>query len=361
MPLDDWSIILTDVDGVPLADLTAEAQDIKLTFRLRGQHEATWTVDGHSQLARATQELLCDVVIVWRSMRLARLRVTQSSDDIGAEGHTVTFAAIDYRGMMARRFTRGGQTLTGDVATLVWDLIYWTQTQSTPAGGDWGITLGTKPAISNVTAYPVPAARPFKELFEELAEQTYPGFDWEIDADLRYQVWTFRGTQRPFALEWGGNVINVKRDVDPSLYTNYVRQSGADGVASAYRGVADLAARAEGRIEAAEGNPDLATAAQVGNAADAYLTRHSTLLPGYALSLEPGSWDPVQFWLGDMAPLVVRSGRLDVHSIERVFEIAVDIDANGEQAVELTFGDLREDLLALVRKLPPRLDRLYRN
>lgn len=356
---DDWSLILVDLDGTPIADLTAEAQDITATFRMRDQHELTWTVDGASQLARDTRELLTDVIVMWRGQRLARLRVAQSSDDIGPEGHSATFSAIDYRGMLARRFTRGVRNWSGDTAQIVWELIDWSQT-SAAGGGDWGIRRGTLPAIGTVTDYEVPEARQLKELFAELSEETYPGFDWEIDADLVYRVWSFRGSRREFALEWGGNVIGVQRDADPSIYANYVRYSGAEGIPSAWRSAPDIASRPEGRFEMAEGNPDLTNTVMVGRAADALLQRHGTFLPGYQMSLEPGTWDPSQLWLGDSGSIVVRSGRLDVHDVERVFEIAVSLDPNGVSGVELTFGILREDLLALVRAVPERLDRLYR-
>lgn len=358
MRSEDWSIILIALDGTPIADLTSEARDISMTFRMRGQHEASWTVDGHSSLARATQELTTDVMVTWREWQIARLRVTQSSDDLDTDSHTVTFSAIDYRGMFNRRFGRGAALRNGDTAGIVWMLINWSQTEAV-GGGNWGITRHPDiPAITTVSDYETSQGANLKEVFEDLSENVYPGFDWEIDPALMFRVWTFRGTRRAFALEYGGNVTEVKRDVDPSIYANYVYQTGKEGLAPAIRYASDLRTRPEGRIEAAEGNPDLGNTTLIGWAADAYLQRHGTMLPGYQMTVSPGAWSPDQLWLGDSADIIVRSGRLDVQDIERVFEIAVKLDANGVETVDLTFGKLRENLLALVRALPERLDRL---
>lgn len=356
---DGWSLILVEPDGTPISDLAVEARDARFTFNLRGPCEVAWSMDGHSREAAKVVELATDVIVMWEGQALTRCRVGHSSDNISAEGHAVEFSAVDYRGLLGRRFLRSDQTLSGDLTAVAWNLIDWTQNTNPAAGGNWGITRGLTATTATVTDRVIAAGKPVNEAVDELAV-SYPGFDWEIDGNLEFNTWQFRGIERDFALEWGGNVTSVRRDVDSTEYGNHIRYAGDDTVAVSYQSVADLSTRPEGRIESSESDPDLKTSGDVSAAAQTWLVRHGTLLPGYQMGVNPGVWNPNRLWLGDLAPVAVRSGRLDVNSIERVEQITVTLSAEGVSQVDLGFGQLRRDLLQLVRAQSQKLATLNR-
>jgi|ERR671917_497275 hypothetical protein len=345
--------------GLPINDLvTATGRQVK--FALNEPTEMQFTIPGRSEAALAIGTLITDVYVAWNDLLLARLRVGTVSDDLDANDHEMSVAAVDYQGLLDRRYAHQAIQYTNqDLTYIAWDLIDYTQRRYNAPGGDWGITRGLQATTGSVTHL----VEDGKKIGEAIADVRglYPEFDYEIDAAKRFNVWQMRGSLRDFALEYGGNVSRIRRSIDPNNYANLVRQSGADGIAPARRMVGDLATRTEGRIEAQEGNTDLHNATVVGWAADAYLQRHSALLPAYEITLSPGAgWDPTKLWLGDQAWIVVRSGRLDAVTLERVRTITIDVGDNGQTDVTIGFGDFQENLLALVRGTPARLEQMNR-
>jgi hypothetical protein len=352
-----WRFVLVDSKTAsPLSDLP-EARDRRVTFKLNAPAELSFTVPGDSRDAALLAELRTDVIAYWGGTALARLRVGATSDNLDADTHTVDVAALDYLALLDRRYLQNAVTYaTTELTTSAWNLIAYTQGRT---AGSWGITRGLTATTAAVTW----SGEDGKKIGEAISDLhlVYPGFDYAIDPQLRFNTWAFRGQQRDYALEYGGNVTAVSRTFDPERYANVVRQSGKEGIAPAWRSAADLASRPEGRFEAQEGNTDLATTALVGLAADAYLQRHGTVTPTYTMTLAPNAaWTPDALWLGDWCTFVVRSGRLDVVGLERVYEVAVEVTADAAATVSLTFGDFREDLLALVRAVPARLEQMNR-
>jgi hypothetical protein len=354
-----WHFALVDsVTAEPINDLH-DALDRKISFKLNGATEVSFTLPGRADSAAALRELTTDVYVAWDVWPYARCRVGATTDTLDENDHRIDVGALDYLALLDRRYVSlGGGTRTDDLTGLAWWLIDRTQAQYTWPGGDFGIRRGLTATTASVTV----TWEDGKKIGEAISDlhDLHPGFDYEIDAALRFNVWAGRGTQRDFALEYGGNVARVTRAVDPERYCNLIRYSGADGVDWQRRYAPDLASRPEGRIETQEGNTDLANATLVGWAADAYLQRHGTITPAYQVTLAPDVWTPDKLWLGDMAWLRIDSGRLDVIALERVFQITVTLGNDGQTDVELGFGDFQEDLLALVRAVPARLEQINR-
>lgn len=360
-PADEpWRFALLRADtGQLLSDLP-DATSRKATFKLSAATELSFNLSGDDPAAYLLGELTTDVYVAWGNRLLARCRVGATSDTLDEDAHNIEVAALDYLALLDRRYVQqGGGTVTDDLTDIAWYIINRTQHTYPWAGGDFGITRGLT-AVTGTATYTFEDGKKIGEAVTELS-QVYPAFDFEIDAALRFNVWKQRGAQRDFALEYGANVSRVTRQIDPERYANFVRQSGADGVPAAVRAAPDLANRPEGRIEAQEGNTDLHNATLVGWAADAYLQRHGTMVATYQCRLNPAArWDPTKLWLGDLCWLVVRSGRLDVRILERVFEISVEIGDDGQTDVDIGFGGFQEDLLALVRAVPARLEQINR-
>lgn len=355
----NWSLVLCRTDGTALSDLP-DAHDRKVTFKLNGSAQVDFTLPGSSTSAALLQELNTDVIVLCDGKALTRCRVGSTSDELDENQHDISVSALDYLSLLDRRYFMTANTYTGlDLTAIAWDLIDYTQHRVAWPGGDWGITRGLTAVTKNVD-FTVDAGKKIGEAIDDL-HSVDPGFDYEVDAGLRFNVWSFRGTKRDFALDYGSNLSKLTRTIDPAAYANAVRQSGADGVPAAERIAPDLADRPEGRFEQQEGNTDLDNAQVVGWTADAYLERHGTLLPSYEATINPAAgWTPDKLWLGDTATLVVRSGRLDVVSEERVFQIDVELTDDGAVDVTLGFGEWRQSLLQWFKTVPQQIEQINR-
>jgi hypothetical protein len=356
----DWAFYVATTDGDAIGELAA-ATGRKVTFRLDGAADASWSIDGRHPDAAVIDELTTDIYVRWADQTKARLRTGASSDDIDADAHGSAFAAVDYRGLLERRYTFTPLTYTAwDPTAAAADLIDYTQNRVALAGGNIGIDRGRLETIAGID-YVAPAGKQIAEAINDLSKLGIGlGFEWEISADLEFNVWSQRGAVRDFVAEYGSNVTAVHRSVDTSAYANTVRASGADGVTAATAAATDLATRPEGRIEMQDGNTDLTTAAQVAATAATDLARFGALTPSYTMTFAPGRWTPELLWLGDIATYVVQSGRLNIVAQDRVIEITVTLGDDGGETVDVTFGTRRQDLAAFLRRIPARLEALSR-
>lgn len=361
----DWHFVAADVDGTPRGELTA-ATARTVTFPLYAACTAAFTIDGRHPEATMLQELVTDLLVYRDAELMFRGRLGSSTDSLDADKHTTTFSAVDYRGMLHRRKTFGPQTYTGwDLADIGWDMIDLTQHRVIIPGGEMRITRGDNGAqgIGTVRDHEVKDGAWVDGAIDELAN-VWGGFQWAIDPQLRFQAWASRGRNlADFAIQHtpsGGNVTKIDRAVDTSQYGNTVVATGAEGLMAAYRFAPDLAARPEGRIEWQESVTDRTTQEMVDGAAEAALAWHGNITPAYKATLSAGVWAPDIINVGDTASIRIQSGRLNVDTTDRVFEVGVAISDEGNETVDLTFGQVRRDLLTFFRAVPARLDRLER-
>jgi hypothetical protein len=352
-----WDLIAMTPSGDALGDLIG-AKSRKFTFRLNEPSTVEWSMSGMDPGAALVDELSTDVE-AWRNgVRLLRARVGATSDDVGADDHQMTAAAVDYRGLLNRRTVWTAATFTADdQAAIAWDLIAATQALT---GGNLGITDAST-ATGHTRDRDYAAGKNLGEAIQELSD-VFSGFDWEISPELEFKVWSpGRGVVRDFAAVWGDTVASVRRQVDPAQYANAIRSSGAEGVTAATRTVADLAGRVEGRFEAQLGNTDTTTTTALGESADWELSERSVIRPSYTVRLKPGVWDgPATLWLGDTCRLVVVRGRLAVDTEARVHEISVAAGDDGGEVVEVTFDRPRASFVRRASRDASRIDRLER-
>jgi hypothetical protein len=358
-----WDLVLTTAQGVPVTDLAAAGR--KATFHLYDPSTVSWSMRGRDPAAQQVHELSTDVVVYRNGSPLMRGRVGASSDDLSGDDEQAQFSAVDYRGLLSRRilWETASVTYTGvDQWSILWDLI--TRTQALP-GGNLGLSQGIGFPFAGITRDRV--FDPGKKLGEAITElgAILDGFDWEIDAGLRVNVWRpRRGTQKDFVAHYapgGGTVTKLARSVDPSNYANAVRQSGKDStVTPVLLAASDVGTRLEGRWEDQAGNTDASTAQAVTDAAAWHLWDRSNIIPSWRATLAPGVWQgPGTLWLGDTCRLVVQSGRLNVDRYARVIELSVDIGDDGSEVVDVTFDRPFFSLSAFSFD-PGRLDRLER-
>jgi hypothetical protein len=90
------------------------------------------------------------------------------------------------------------------------------------------------------------------------------------------------------------------------------------------------------------------------------LNRSGLLVPSYSVTLRPGVYGEDVFNMGDTVPLIVRAGRLDVSTSVRVVAMTFAISDDGDEAVELTVGRPRLQLVDLLTASPRDIDALAR-
>jgi hypothetical protein len=342
-----WAFVLATAAGEPVAEFL-NAQGRTVTWRRDDPAEASLTVLGDDPVATQINELLSDL-LVYRDHRLVfRGRIGATSDNLDGTTHTVQVSAVDYRGLLERRFRHTAVTWTDvDQSQIAWNLINASQSQD---GGDVGITRGLTWYHGVTRTRNYEAGKSIGEAISQLG-RVINGFEWDIDPQLRFRTWyPERGAVRDFVAEYGNTVDSVSRGVDPSEYANVVRYAGDPDTTTAVTAVAaDIATRPEGRFEVALGDTELKVQQTVQNRADRQLAVRGVIRPSYSLGLRPGKWEgPDQLWIGDTLRVVVRSGRLDVNIQDRVEELTVTVD--DLERVEVTIGDRRRRRLARDRR-----------
>lgn len=369
--MNPWKFILATVTGATICELDG-ARSRKVTWRRDGPADASWSMDGRATIlsdipvAADVEELLTDL-LVYRGKRLMfRGRVGASSDEIDEDSHTVSFAANDYREMLYRRQVSVippavSKTYSSvDQSGIAWDLVY--DTTQLTGGNVMGITRGSGQTTGVIRNRTYESGKNLGEALTELG-QVINGFEWEIDPQLKFNVfYPQRGEVKDFVAEYGSTVRRVSRGVDPSEYANVVRGIGDPATTTPIiRVAADLATRIEGRFETQLADQDIKAQGTLTERADQVLERSDTIVPSYTCTLAPGVWDPETLWIGDTSKLVIRSGRLDVVTTERIEEISVAISDEGTEEVAVTYGRARRDSLARrLRSLGARLNNIER-
>jgi hypothetical protein len=334
-----WKLLAGPASDGPDTELTA-ATGRRFTCRLGQPSDLAFTLDGRHEQAAAVTELATDVWAYRDRVLLHRGRVGTSSDTGTADTHSTTFNAPDYRALLERRYLYDGDKLSyvaEDQASIAWQLIAATQGRT---AGNLGITRGSGQTTGFMRDRLYTAGKSVGESISQLAELA-DGFDWEIDPQLRFNVFTpRRGRDTEQVLDYGGAVTEFSRAVTPADYGNAVRASAAaDPRAPAYREAADLASRPEGRFELERGYPDILEQSTLEARADYLLADAQVLRPSYTLKLAPDRYPgPDALWVGDTCLVSIRSGRLDETTRQRVMEITFEPGVDGDEVVRVTVG-----------------------
>jgi hypothetical protein len=300
----------------------------KVTWRLDDNAEANVTIDGRGDDAAALAVLESDLW-VWRdTLLLFRGRIVTAPESIDVDRHTVAVTAVDYRGMLARRFLQADATFTqwaqGEIA---WYLVNHTQTQP---GGDLGITRGVVTAgQARDRTYPLG-----DNIGERIAElgRVEGGFEWWIDPQRQLNIAANRGEATTTVLDYGGTVASLRREPDVGGFANTVVVSGGQGTTREIR-TGDVTGN-RGRWEGSYSYPDVTEQPTLAGKANRLLAEGQQPPIAYTLTLAPGAWPgAAPLTVGDTATLRLQSGRRDEQLRVRVSELTVAIDESGNETV----------------------------
>jgi hypothetical protein len=362
---DRWAMAVGPWTAMPDWQLS-RAAGRKVTLRLSGAHEASFSLDGTSRDASRIRELVTDVWLWWNGRPLYRGRVGATGDDHDGDRHAMIVASADYRALLARRLLYEGDTLTYtqvDQAQLAWNLISTTQGRT---GGNLGIVRGSGQStgvLRDRTWEPGESVLHYLELLADVQG----GFEYDLTPSATSTALSFdvfyprRGTDRQVVLDSPGAITRWSRQVDPGQYANSVRMSGDEAIAPARADATDIASRDEGRWDWQVGDTTIKEAATLTARAQAELARAQALTPSWTVTLRRDFWGgPDHIWLGDPVTLAVKSGRLDTLTSLRVQEIGIDLDDNDEATISLTLGQVPPQRRWRLQRIDQRLTSLER-
>lgn len=353
-----WHFVLVNTDGSAIGELTA-AKSRKVIWPLSDAASASFTIDGQHPQALLISELETDLIVYDDAgTKRFRGRLGTSGDQVAASGHQASFSAVDYRGFMGRRILWPGSTTTFtavDQALIPWVLI--SDSQGLP-GGNLGITEGVGNPTGVIRTFTFAVGSKLSDLFSQVANVTN-GFDYEIDPNLALNVfYPQRGSATQSVLEYGGTVLSFARTLDTSKFANAVRYSGESSLTPVTAVASSFSAA--GRWESQVGDTSVLDQPTLTLKANQELATDEVPQPSYSMVLRDGWWSPEVLWLGDSAPIVLKSGRMNVISTQRLTQVDLDLGDDGGKTVTLTTGPIFEgDDLALKNALN-RLDNLER-
>jgi hypothetical protein len=363
-----------------IAELT-DARSRKLVQALNQPATLSFTLDGRSPAALSIQEMSHDV-IGWRfddqtnkDVMAFRGIIAQSQDTLSEQAHTVAFTAHDYLAMLKRRLITG---------TVHYNEVFTQVDQDTIASNLVQQAVQTYAASVDVNFYPgcalplgvfpyTPAGVQRGTPSGQKRDRTYPahtnigdaldqlakvinGFDYdcwptsaEWGGDSIRIFYPYQGVQRSSPqLVYGSTVSTVTRNLDSADYANYQRTVGnngsADPAAAQKFGEAwnsdsnNITVATQGLWMTGTNAADVTIQQTLTDKANGDLGRSGLLQPHYAVGLRPGAYSWGNPNMGDVVPLIIQSGRLNVNTTIRVVGITYDIGDDGAEDVQLVLG-----------------------
>ena len=369
--------------SAPLAELTT-ARSRRLEQGYNAPATLTFSIDGRSADAAAIAELRTDVVATrWdetsgTDVIVFRGIVAQSEDQISEQAHTVSVTCHSYLKMLERRLLTGPWSFTQwDQDTVTYVLVAAASVVTTSGGQTFGAGAYLPIRAENVN----PDGSPRSVLSGQLRDRNYlgnqklsealanlaaviNGFDFDLvpyglgDADAVRVFYPYQGVQRfDLALVYGSSVSALTRTVNSGDYANYWRVLGKSDeqdvqvFAEAWDPIAtDVTTPGHelGLWQSGDNASDVSIQSTLNEKAHGDLAASSILTPSYTVTMRPGAYVWGSPNMGDVVPLVVRSGRLDLAADVRVVGITYDIGDDGTENVELTVGRPTRTLTDLI-------------
>lgn len=342
-------------EGQQVGELAA--LDKRMEFRLDRPSTVSFRLNGATVLANEVDELETDVIVYREGVKIARFALVSTRDTIDESAHYVEYQGVDYRGRLESRLVLAPQTFTADDdVDIAFQAVVDAQAVT---NGDMGITRGVFPVGVPLTGE-FPAGITVAAAIDLLANVD-DGFDWEVDEELRLNIYRPRGVVRDRILDYGGLVSDVSREFLFGDFANVVRASGDDSIPSITVGTGSAAV---GRWERQSGFSGVNNSTLLaGLAIDALNRAERAVSFRVTLRSSEGSqrWGgPFDIGLGDQVRLVVKSNRLNVNEIQRVQEISVSVSDDGAEDVSFVLDGPRRTFAERIGDVFERLSDLER-
>jgi len=334
------------------------ALDRRIELRLERPSIASFRINAAHPSALFIRELSTDVIVYRDGRPLMRGVITATQDSLDEDAHYIDVTVMDYRGRLEFRRLLDAQafTDTADV-DIAFQAIVNAQAET---NGNLGIRRGVfDDGVELSGAFP--AGISVTEAID-LVANVDDGFDWEIDATLRLNIYRPRGRRTDRVLDYGGLVSQVNREFTASEFANSVRVSGDETIASVIAGEGDATL---GRWERQVGFPQVSSSTllaglaldELSRASDEALTTRVRLRSSEGTQAWGGTSD---IGLGDIVRLVIQSNRLNVNEETKVREIDVTVSDDGKEEVSLVLDGPRRTFQERINDIMQRLTELER-
>jgi hypothetical protein len=380
----------------------SDARSRRLVKAWNTAAEFSFTIAGDSAQIALMQELATDVVVRrWDEQTGAdvvvfRGVIDHSEDQLTEQSHTVNVVAHDYLAMMGRRYlTRPYVVSQVSQDEIVAFLVWWAANAEASDGTSFapGSYLplyaeffnpdGSARASGDGTPAQTPRDRAYApntqllQIVDDLAK-VIAGFDYDVAPAEWWQTfdalrvfYPSQGVERPdVVLMYGATVATITRTVASDSYANYERVVGDNGqsdpqapqlYAEAWLDDAnDVTVTPVGLWQGTDNASDVNQQATLDEKAAGDLQTAGLLTPSYSLGLMPGFYAYGRPNMGDVCPLIIVAGRLNVSTTIRVLGIEYDIGDDGQEDVKLTVGRPALQLVDLFTKADRDVDALTR-
>lgn len=224
--------------------------------------------------------------------------------------------------------------------TLPWT---WINAFQSRTGGGFGITQG---AVSGTPPTRQKSITSEASLFGSINDlaTTADGFDWAIDTNRTYREWhSMRGDDNGLVLEPGVNVQewSYSENTGPGQIVTDILVTGPPGsqqVSASDSTARTLYGRREAMVSMLSNYEASGVTAMLDAQADAAIATHiaPVIVPQIRLVRDHPSIEWGSYWLGDIVTFRARVGDYDwINAPYRIVQIAVDLDANGNETVTL--------------------------
>jgi hypothetical protein len=356
----------TIIAGLPSARSRTLTQQWNMPAQLQ------WSMPGLTQEAALIKELETDVM-AWRwdessgaDVCMFHGIVTASQDDLSEQAYTVTFTAMDYLAMLGRRYSSAAFSYNNvDQDSIAAALVAflpgvpnlmpggYLPIRAVPRNPDYtyrAAATGTL-RVRNYTA-----GAQILTLLDELAK-CQGGFDYDCTPSnpalgqagpqpVVRIFFPYQGISRSdISLVYGSSVSALTRQVNSADYANYWRVIGAPPSPGTQLSSETWNADANnvgvnpiGTWQDIDNAPAVSVQATLDQQAAGDLSLFGVLTPTYQLTLRPNFYTFGNPNMGDVVPLIVKAGRLNVNSSIRVLGITYTIGDDGDENVALTVG-----------------------
>ena len=245
-----------------------------------------------------------------------------------------------------KRYTSNTYTST-DAGTIAWGLINTTQGLS---GGNLGITQGTIQTTQN---------RDRTYLDEKIGEkiiqltEVINGFDFEITPSIKvntlgvFNVYSKRGsTLNTFRLEYGEGLKNNiqswsrKRTLSDMFNSVIVEGEGLGETILTSTQTDTALISSVGLLEARVQEKSVNVQTTLDTKAQEFIRVRKTEQPLYDITVNNAYNDFGKYDVGDIVPVRIKYGYLDINTTMRIYGIDVRVSDSGEEVIKLTISPI---------------------
>jgi len=272
--------------------------------------------------------------------------VWEMQENVSDEGDVTIQCTEIFHILSEKRYTSNSYTTT-DAGTIAWGLINTTQGLT---GGNLGLTQGIIETTQN---------RDRQYFDESIGEkiiqltEVINGFDFLITPSIKvntlgvFNVYAKRGsTITDFRLEYGEGLKNNiqswsrKRTVSDMFNSIIVEGEGVGETILTSTATDNALITSVGLLEGRKQEKSISQQTTLNQKADEYIRVHKTEQPIYDITLNNAYNDFGKYDVGDIVPIRIKYGYVDINTTMRIYGIDVRVSDAGEESIKLTISPI---------------------